>query len=74
MIMTGMFSSLRIWLRKGFRVKTAGYFINLRPPVTNLAYYPSYDSSNVPVYKIDSWMMVIHNRKIAAIILYTEAR
>ena len=33
-------------------------------------YSPSYDSSNIPIYEIYSWKMVINDRKIAAIILY----
>ena len=33
-------------------------------------YSPSYDSSNIPMFEIYSWKMVIYGRKIAAIILY----
>ena len=46
--------------------------INLRPPVVHSLYSPSYDSSNTPMYEIDSWKMVIYDRKIAAIFTYIE--
>ena len=46
------------------------YQPNLRPAVVHSPYLPSYDFSNIPVYEIYSWKMVIYDRKIAAIILY----
>ena len=57
-----MLSSLRILLRKGFRIKNGRLiFINLRPPVVHLPYSPIYDSSNIPMNEIYSWKMVIHD-------------
>ena len=32
-------------------------------------YSPGYDSSNIPMYAIYSWKMVIYDRKVSAIIL-----
>ena len=35
-------------------------FMSLRPPVVHSHNSPSYDSSNIPIYEIYSWMMVIN--------------
>ena len=45
-------------------------FINLRLPVMHLTYSPGYDTSNIPMYIICSWMMANNDWKIAAIILF----
>ena len=46
-----MLISQCIWLRKGFRIETAGsFFINLRLLVVYLTYCPGYDTSNIPMY------------------------
>ena len=58
----------RLWYQNGSLI-----FINLRPPVVHSPYSPRYDSSNIPMFKIYSWKMVIYDRKIAAIILYIES-
>ena len=64
-----MFSALRIWLRIDFRIQTAGYFLltfGLQSSPGAFAIFPKlsgYDSSNVPMYEIYSWKMVIYDKK-----------
>ena len=50
-----MFSSLRMWLRKGFHIKRTSIFNNLWLPVVHSPHSPSFDSPNIPVYEIYSW-------------------
>ena len=45
-------------------------FINLRLLVVNLTYSPGYDTSNIPMYIICSWMMANNDWKIAAMVLF----
>ena len=45
-------------------------FINLRLLVVYLTYSPGYDTSNIPMYIICSWMMANNGWKIADIILF----
>ena len=48
-------------------------FINLRFLVVYLTYSTGYDTSNIPIYIICSWMMANNDWKIAAIILFLES-
>ena len=45
-------------------------FINLRLLVVYLTYSPGYDTSNIPMYIICSWMMANNGWKKAAMILF----
>ena len=66
-----MLISQWIWLRKSFLIKIVGsFFINLRLLVVYLTYSPGYDTSNIPMYMICSWMMANNDWKITDIILF----